>query len=280
MVACLGHFVRGRLGEQRNWSHLNCRNTPSSFDCFGQCARRDSAPASLLFSPGGDLDVVRRMEITGDSSANWSVTKKKSFKIRINKDQLDEGVRFPFFGESDPPLVSALALKTPTHDSWHIRPNIWGNIYDHALYVSDAMVTESIRECNMTDALTGVSASAATDLLTTASHDLVTGQAVVVTFTSGFSGLTSGGRYYVINVSPTTFRLASTPANATAGIAIDVTSDGSNATVADPYIQPRTQMVHVYLNGYYWGVYYCHGNPAPAGCEHRAGCRPNPCAAS
>lgn len=70
---------------------------------------------------------------------------------------------------------------------------------------------------------------AATDLLTIASTtNYPTGTPVTITAPSGFPApLTIGTTYYVINISGTTFKLATTLANATAGTAIDITTTGS-----------------------------------------------------
>lgn len=82
--------------------------------------------------------------------------------------------------------------------------------------------------------LTSVTGAAATDLLTKAAHGLLTGDAVIPTFSAGFGNLTSGNRYYAIWVSSSTFKLASTLALALAGTAIDIGSDGTGMTVAIP----------------------------------------------
>jgi hypothetical protein len=80
-------------------------------------------------------------------------------------------------------------------------------------------------------ALTGVAGTASTDVLTKADHNLATGQQITITFASGFTGLTSGTTYYVIRVDSSTFKVATTAANALAGTAIDITADGTGATV-------------------------------------------------
>lgn len=75
-------------------------------------------------------------------------------------------------------------------------------------------------------------ANASTDLMTTASaHGLVTGERIRVAVTGGSlpTPLVANTDYYVIVVSTTTFRLATTQANALAGspVAIDLTDAGS-----------------------------------------------------
>lgn len=72
-------------------------------------------------------------------------------------------------------------------------------------------------------------AVAATDLCTAAAHGLQTGDAVQVTNSGGGlpAGLVISVTYYVIKVSADTFKLATTPANATAGTAIDLTTAGT-----------------------------------------------------
>jgi hypothetical protein len=81
------------------------------------------------------------------------------------------------------------------------------------------------------DALTGIAATASTDTLTKVAHGLVTGQLLQdFTFGSGFAGLTSGNDYFVIKITADTFKLATTRANAEAGTAIDITTDGTGAS--------------------------------------------------
>jgi excalibur calcium-binding domain-containing protein len=68
-------------------------------------------------------------------------------------------------------------------------------------------------------------ATAANDTLTASSHGLSSGQSVTVTSRSGVAlpaGLSSGGAYFVINPTTTTFQLATS----SGGTAIDLTSDG------------------------------------------------------
>jgi hypothetical protein len=80
-------------------------------------------------------------------------------------------------------------------------------------------------------ALTAVTGEADDDLLTKADHGLVTGQPVLVAFASGFTGLTTGTTYYAIRVSSSTFKVATSYANAVAGTAINITADGTDMTV-------------------------------------------------
>lgn len=82
---------------------------------------------------------------------------------------------------------------------------------------------------NNNTALTTVTATAATDLLTKAAHLIETGDPVVVTvIAGGAAGLAINTRYWAIKVSSSTFKLATTYANAVAGTAIDITSDSSS----------------------------------------------------
>lgn len=80
-------------------------------------------------------------------------------------------------------------------------------------------------------ALTSVAGEADDDLLTKTAHGLYTGDRVIITFASGFTGLTTATAYYVIRASADTFKLATTYANALAGTGIDITADGTGATV-------------------------------------------------
>jgi len=84
---------------------------------------------------------------------------------------------------------------------------------------------------NNSTALTSVTVEADDDLFTKAAHGLVTGQRVCVTAITGGTGVTAGSYYFVIRVSATTFKLASTLALAIAGTGIDISLDGSSATI-------------------------------------------------
>ena len=80
-------------------------------------------------------------------------------------------------------------------------------------------------------ALTSATAEADDDLITKAAHGLVTGDRVVLTAITNGAGLTQGSTYYVIKVSSSTFKLASSLANAAAGTGIDITTDGTSITI-------------------------------------------------
>ena len=77
-------------------------------------------------------------------------------------------------------------------------------------------------------ALTSVTATAATDLFTKASHNLTTGQAVTA---ASFSAGVTAATYFVISVSSSTFKLATTWDNAIAGTAYDVSADGTGGVI-------------------------------------------------
>lgn len=79
-----------------------------------------------------------------------------------------------------------------------------------------------------TRAITSVTATASSDLLTKTAHGFVTGQRVKTTL---FGAGVTDGTYYVIKVSADTFKLATTLANAIAGTAVDVGADVTGGTV-------------------------------------------------
>jgi len=72
-------------------------------------------------------------------------------------------------------------------------------------------------------------ASEATDILTLAAHGYATGDSVTLSNTGGElpGGLSLDTEYYVIKIDDGTFYLASTYANAIAGVRIDLTTDGT-----------------------------------------------------
>lgn len=103
----------------------------------------------------------------------------------------------------------------------------WGGIAGFNLVQEWAGMT-----ANNGTALTSVAATASTDLFTKTAHGLVTGSRVKVG--SGWSasiGITNGTYCYAIYVSSSTFKLASTPALAYAGTALDVALDATGGTI-------------------------------------------------
>jgi len=80
----------------------------------------------------------------------------------------------------------------------------------------------------------------ATDQITVASNDwLFTGQAVALSGSSLPTGL-SAGTYYAIRISATVAKLASTLANAVAGIAVNITADGSGTCTLTQTLTDRS----------------------------------------
>lgn len=78
--------------------------------------------------------------------------------------------------------------------------------------------------------VTSIAAEADDDIFTKAAHGLITGEPVVFTHAGGFTGITSGNTYFVIRLSNSTFKLATTEALARAGTGINVTADGTGGT--------------------------------------------------
>lgn len=81
---------------------------------------------------------------------------------------------------------------------------------------------------NNGSSLTGCTGEADDDLITKAAHGLETGDPVTFVSGTGFTGLTAGTRYFAIKASASTFKVASSYANAVAGTGIDITVDGSS----------------------------------------------------
>lgn len=80
-------------------------------------------------------------------------------------------------------------------------------------------------------------ALASTDVITTASaHGFLTGMLAQVSNSGGAlpTGLSAATNYYVIYVSDTTFKLATSQANALAGTAIDLTTNGTGTQTITP----------------------------------------------
>ncbi|HSV73471.1 MAG TPA: hypothetical protein VLH79_06905 [Chthonomonadales bacterium] len=84
---------------------------------------------------------------------------------------------------------------------------------------------------NNGSALTSVSAEADDDLITKAAHGLETGDPFVISAMTNGTGLSINTRYWAIKASSSTFKAATSYANAIAGTAIDITVDGTSMTV-------------------------------------------------
>jgi hypothetical protein len=93
-------------------------------------------------------------------------------------------------------------------------------------------------------------ASAATDAITLTTHNLYTGMAIMVSTDSGTlpAELSPNTLYYVIRIDADTFKLATTFANALAGTAINLTTDGSGVLYLDPAVF-RTRTSVGFVNG-------------------------------
>ncbi len=94
-----------------------------------------------------------------------------------------------------------------------------------ALQIETAMAADPY--LSVADVVEAINTAANTFQLT--AHGLATGQGPVRPRSSGAmpAGLVRGQRYYPIVVDPNTIKLARTPADAWAGIAVDITSAGS-----------------------------------------------------
>jgi hypothetical protein len=98
-------------------------------------------------------------------------------------------------------------------------------IVSPAAYTSDAANYYDI-SCQLTPIT--FTAVAATDVCTAATHGFLTGDAVQVTTSNALpAGLVISTTYYVIKIDANTFKLATTPSNAAAGTAIDITNTGT-----------------------------------------------------
>lgn len=83
--------------------------------------------------------------------------------------------------------------------------------------------------------LTGVTAVAATDIITATGHGFSTGQVAILDSGTGFTGILAEREYYVIVIDANTFRLAATYNLALEGTTyINITVDGSNGVVRAP----------------------------------------------
>ena len=110
--------------------------------------------------------------------------------------------------------------------AWIFPKGLPTNTTDYGA-ASDWEVRNGRLETSSRTVLTGVSGTASTDVLTSAAHGLTNGTRVSIRFSSGFAGLTSSSSYYVVSATTDTFKLSAT----SGGSAIDITTDGTNASV-------------------------------------------------
>lgn len=133
------------------------------------------------------------------------------------------------------PVAGILAADTRLTSSDYAGQRVRGNGYRRWTDVngfSEVVEYPDLANTTSGTALTAVTSAAATDLFTKASHGLALGQTVTAASFSAGTGLTSGGAtYYAIPVSSSTFKLASSYANAIAGTAFDVSADGTGGVV-------------------------------------------------
>lgn len=105
-----------------------------------------------------------------------------------------------------------------------------------------------LTEFSHPDNVTSATAAASTDLITAAAHGLNTGDEVLLSAITGGTGLTAGTEYYVIRISASTLKLATTAALASAGTPIDITSNATGITLRPSetaYIADVTAMEQV-----------------------------------
>ena len=90
----------------------------------------------------------------------------------------------------------------------------------------------------MTGAVATSAVNTGTDVITLTGHGFSTGDHINYNNGGGttLGGLTHNTKYYCIKVDANTFKLASTPALATAGTAISITGTGNNAQIFSPYL--------------------------------------------
>jgi hypothetical protein len=120
-------------------------------------------------------------------------------------------------------------------------------------------------------------ATAATDLITTASaHGYTTGTVVRVSTSAADlpAGLSAATNYYVIRVSDTTFKVGSSLANALAGTAVDITDAGTGThtvagyeNLAGAFFEPRAIIIRTGLPDHPFEVAQALGIPSIAGVD-------------
>ena len=114
-------------------------------------------------------------------------------------------------------------------------------IYDFTISAIDKVNSKITVDATIAVAMGDVDA---TTNVITVGQNIATGTRVQLTSTSGVpGGLTASTAYYVINVSATTIKLATTALNATNNVAIDITSKGQTQTFATGAVATGTDII-------------------------------------
>ena len=169
---------------------------------------QNTSPA--LYAPGTLLDAYPRMPIVSrerrKDGPNWL------FNLDL------EGI------SDDSPFIETDFAESTPEEGWdEVHRGIFTDAPDDTEFARGARLRAAV--------LTGVTGTAATDKLTKTAHGLVTGQLFAITFASGFAGLTTTHEYWAIRIDADNIKAATTKANALASTAINITSDGTAATI-------------------------------------------------
>ena len=144
------------------------------------------------------------------------------------------------------------------HEGFGLMRNVDIDAFPGAVKVQKAMTT--LTPISYTGTFT---ADDTTDIMTTATAP-ITGTAVTVSNSGGAlpTGLSASTTYFVINVSGTTFKLATTLANALSSTAIDITGNGTGTQTVTTvpmgtithqvYDASETRKYHLDSNGRVW----------------------------
>jgi|GEM_PF-1941320 len=163
-----------------------------------------------LYAPGTTLAAYPRMPIVSrernKDGPNW--------RFRLDLEGILDGSPF---------IETDYSESTP-EDGWdEIHRGIFTDAPDDTEFARGARLRAAV--------LTGVTGTASTDKLTKTAHGLITGQLFAITFASGFAGLTTAAEYWAIRIDADNIKAATTKANALAGTAINITSNGTAATI-------------------------------------------------
>ena len=114
--------------------------------------------------------------------------------------------------------------------------------------VLECLETAAVPLMPSTASLTASNITAATDLVTLASHGYWTGMPFVMSGSSGLAGLTLGTTYYAVYVSSSTFKIATSLANAFAGTVVDLTTASATNTLTPTFTRGSVSYVPTYLD--------------------------------
>lgn len=276
--------VRKRNGDG-TWTLLSMPTALAANTEINMCTSLDSAYIAGRASSGARMKIVNvKNDLTLSETRNLIGAPKARFICeyggRLHAINVElNGTTYPDRDYLSSPALSTITFTRAAQNTLadrllavdsvrYLKAGMAIDIYDHvtgtarysnlAISSVDKAADTIILPANANNLTFATGAVAtATDIITLSSTtNYPTGTPVTFTSTGTVpAGLSTGVVYYVINVSGTTIKVATSAANATAGTAIDITSTGSGThTINLSYVVADND--EIYLTGRYGELYY------------------------